>query len=104
MCSNEADWTVSNNGSVISPQPFLRAPASFVLPLLVVSTVNVASILAFEAYVLCRAARSASSRRQLFLGQMLLLGLLLGEAGKKVEAMSISHSTCPPYTVPTYVY
>ncbi len=74
-------------------------PHSWVIPLLVLAAANVVAISAFECYVLCRAlacrggrrrprglmlgsspssASPPTSRRHLFLGQMLLLGLLLG--------------------------
>lgn len=47
---------------------------SWVIPLVVLCTVNITAILIFEAYVLYK---SCGSRRHLFLGQVLLLGLFL---------------------------
>ncbi|XP_035206874.1 metabotropic glutamate receptor 2-like, partial [Stegodyphus dumicola] len=47
---------------------------SWVIPLVVLCTVNVTAILLFEVYVLYK---SCGSRRHLFLGQILLLGLFL---------------------------
>lgn len=47
---------------------------SWVIPLVVLCTVNITAILLFEAYVLYK---SCGSRRHLFLGQVLLLGLFL---------------------------
>jgi hypothetical protein len=51
---------------------------SWIIPMLVFSSVNVAVIVCFEAYVVYRASRNTPSRRHLFLGQMLLFGLLVG--------------------------
>ncbi len=52
---------------------------SWVVPMLALAAANVLVISAFEVYVLCRAWRAHTpSRRHLFLGQMLLLGLLAG--------------------------
>lgn len=48
--------------------------------LLVLSAVNVIVILVYEVYIVCWSAKTTPSRRHLFLGQMLLLGLLLGSA------------------------
>ena len=45
---------------------------SWVIPLVVLCTLNITAILLFEAYVLYK---SCGSRRHLFLGQVLLLGL-----------------------------
>ncbi|KAF2357037.1 GPCR family 3 C-terminal protein [Trinorchestia longiramus] len=56
--------------------PFLRQEP-WTVPLLAASCVNAAAIVAFEVYVLVRAAHGTPSRRHLFLGQCLLLGLLL---------------------------
>ncbi|XP_045595527.1 uncharacterized protein [Procambarus clarkii] len=55
---------------------YLRS-APWVVPLLAAAATNAAAILAFEVYVLVRAAHGTPSRRHLFLGQCLLVGLLL---------------------------
>lgn len=39
------------------------------IPMVALAAVNVVVILAFEVYVVCRAARNTPSRRHLFLGQ-----------------------------------
>ncbi|EEB12952.1 class C metabotropic glutamate-like G-protein coupled receptor GPRmgl4, putative [Pediculus humanus corporis] len=49
----------------------------WVIPLLVLSSLTMISIAGFEVFVLCKAWRTSPSRRHLFLGQMLLLGLFL---------------------------
>lgn len=51
---------------------------SWAIPMLTFSAVNVVMIVTFEVYVICKATRDTPSRRHLFLGQMLLLGLLMG--------------------------
>ncbi|KAF8763183.1 Metabotropic glutamate receptor 5 like protein [Argiope bruennichi] len=51
-----------------------RRKESWVIPLVVLCTINITAILLFEAYVLYK---SCGSRRHLFLGQILLLGLFL---------------------------
>ncbi|KAG8201847.1 hypothetical protein JTE90_027327 [Oedothorax gibbosus] len=55
-------------------ESFHRRKESWVIPLVVLCTVNVTAILIFEVYVLYK---SCGGRRHLFLGQVLLLGLLL---------------------------
>ncbi|XP_027210677.1 metabotropic glutamate receptor isoform X2 [Penaeus vannamei] len=55
---------------------YLRT-APWVVPLLAVAATNAAAIVAFEVYVLVRALHGTPSRRHLFLGQCLLLGLLM---------------------------
>lgn len=47
----------------------------WVVPVLVLSTLSMFMMAAFEVFVLCKAWRTSPSRRHLFLGQMLLLGL-----------------------------
>lgn len=56
---------------------------SWMIPMLALAAVNVIVILTFEVYVVCKAAKNTPSRRHLFLGQMLLLGLLIGKSKKK---------------------
>ncbi len=51
---------------------------SWMIPMLALAAVNVCVIVSFEVYVVCKASRNTPSRRHLFLGQMLLLGLLIG--------------------------
>ncbi|GFS48133.1 metabotropic glutamate receptor 2 [Trichonephila inaurata madagascariensis] len=51
-----------------------RRKESWVIPLVVLCTINITAILLFEVYVLYK---SCGSRRHLFLGQILLLGLFL---------------------------
>ncbi|XP_053640893.1 probable metabotropic glutamate receptor mgl-1 isoform X2 [Cherax quadricarinatus] len=69
------DSTVPNNSSSLGVV-YLRA-APWVVPLLAAAATNAAAIVAFEVYVLVRAAHGTPSRRHLFLGQCLLVGLLL---------------------------
>ncbi|XP_021004041.2 metabotropic glutamate receptor 3 isoform X2 [Parasteatoda tepidariorum] len=57
-----------------SSHSFQNRTESWVIPLVVICTLNVVAILIFEVYVLYK---SCGGRRHLFLGQILLLGLLL---------------------------
>ncbi|KAG4069023.1 hypothetical protein HA402_008334 [Bradysia odoriphaga] len=59
---------VSTNTSSLRKEPW-------VLPVLVLSSIAMFMMAAFEVFVLCKAWRTSPSRRHLFLGQMLLLGL-----------------------------
>lgn len=45
------------------------------LPVLISASISMFLMLVFEIFVLCKASRTTPSRRHLFLGQMLLLGL-----------------------------
>ncbi|XP_054710633.1 metabotropic glutamate receptor 2-like [Uloborus diversus] len=54
--------------------PVTPRKESWVIPLVVLCTINMTAIVLFEAYVLYK---SCGSRRHLFLGQILLLGLFL---------------------------
>ncbi|XP_050080249.1 uncharacterized protein LOC126567925 [Anopheles maculipalpis] len=47
----------------------------WVVPVLVLASLSMLMMAAFEVFVLCKAWRTSPSRRHLFLGQMLLLGL-----------------------------
>lgn len=47
----------------------------WVVPVLVLSSLAMIAMAAFEVFVLCKAWQTSPSRRHLFLGQMLLLGL-----------------------------
>ena len=49
-----------------------------VLVLLLLSSVNVLTMLGWSVYLAVRAAKARPSRRQLFLCQVLLMGLVLG--------------------------
>ncbi len=87
MCSDSA-WDASNclgansTGFELDSVPSRiggLAEGSWVVPMLALAAVNVVVILAFEAFIVCKAYRNTPSRRHLFLGQMLLLGLLIGK-------------------------
>lgn len=67
---------------------------SWVIPMMALATVNVIMILTFEVYVVCKAARNTPSRRHLFLGQMLLLGLLIGSLLGFAYAVEPSDISC----------
>lgn len=68
---------------------------TWVVPMITFSAVNVIMIITFEVYVICKASRqSAPSRRHLFLGQMLLLGLLLGSLLGFVYALEPTDFSC----------
>lgn len=64
--------------TIISTAPYYttglrREP--WVVPVLVLAALTMIMMAAFEIFVLCKAWRTSPSRRHLFLGQMLLLGL-----------------------------
>lgn len=72
----------TNNRIVTPPTIVSTNPSSsrlrnepWVLPVLVLSSIAMIMMAAFEVFVLCKAWRTSPSRRHLFLGQMLLLGL-----------------------------
>eukprot|EP00095_Tigriopus_kingsejongensis_P007515 maker-scaffold103_size370364-snap-gene-1.24 protein:Tk07515 transcript:maker-scaffold103_size370364-snap-gene-1.24-mRNA-1 annotation:"g-protein coupled receptor family c group 5 member c isoform x1" len=67
---------------------------TWMIPMLTLSAINVIMILTFEVYVLCKASRNTPSRRHLFLGQMLLLGLLIGSLVGFAYAVEPSDLTC----------
>lgn len=66
----------------------------WVVPVLVLSAVTMVLIAGFEVFVLCKAWRTTPSRRHLFLGQMLLLGLFSCAGLAAVLAASPTQMTC----------
>ncbi|KDR09381.1 hypothetical protein L798_00948, partial [Zootermopsis nevadensis] len=66
----------------------------WVVPLLVLSSLTMMVIAGFEVFVLCKAWRTTPSRRHLFLGQMLLLGLFLCSVLGAVLAATPTPATC----------
>ncbi|XP_013775810.2 uncharacterized protein LOC106460630 [Limulus polyphemus] len=73
LCS--AEWCEIRNSSVSDP---LRLRDDlWIVPLVILSSLNIIVIACFEAYVLYKAHGTTPSRRHLFLGQILLLGLFL---------------------------
>jgi len=91
MCS-DTEWTASSclgpdgqpANATVEPGIFdgevaLLSPEPWAAALLSLAAANVVAALLMEAYVVCRASRDVPSRRHLFLGQMLLLGLFLGK-------------------------
>lgn len=61
--------------TIISTNPSGLRKEPWVLPVLILSSIAMIMMAAFEIFVLCKAWRTSPSRRHLFLGQMLLLGL-----------------------------
>jgi hypothetical protein len=61
--------TVPSKHAAPETSPLLRQEP-WVLPLLVLSAISLVTMAAFEIFVLCRARRTAPSRRHLFLGQV----------------------------------
>lgn len=61
--------------TIISTNPSGLRKEPWVLPVLVLASIAMIMMAAFEIFVLCKAWRTSPSRRHLFLGQMLLLGL-----------------------------
>ncbi|KAK6625536.1 hypothetical protein RUM43_005835 [Polyplax serrata] len=77
----------------------VNAPAvlrreGWVIPLLVLSALTMLLIAGFEVFVLCKAWRTSPSRRHLFLGQMLLLGLFLCAGLGAVVTISPNVASC----------
>ncbi|CAH1179424.1 unnamed protein product [Phaedon cochleariae] len=66
----------------------------WVIPVLALSAITMLLIAGFEVFVLCKAWRTTPSRRHLFLGQMLLLGLFSCAGLAAVLAVSPTQLTC----------
>ncbi|XP_067010618.1 metabotropic glutamate receptor 3 isoform X2 [Anabrus simplex] len=75
-------------------KPGLLRREVWVIPLLVFSSLIMVVIAGFEVFVLCKAWRTTPSRRHLFLGQMLLLGLFLCAGLGAVMAATPTPATC----------
>ncbi|CAH0548066.1 unnamed protein product [Brassicogethes aeneus] len=67
---------------------------TWVIPVLALSSIAMIMIAGFEVFVLCKAWRTTPSRRHLFLGQMLLLGLFACAALGAVVTASPTQLTC----------
>ncbi|RZC38312.1 7tm 3 domain containing protein [Asbolus verrucosus] len=67
---------------------------AWVIPVLSLSAITMVLIIGFEVFVLCKAWRTTPSRRHLFLGQMLLLGLFTCAGLGAVYAASPTQLTC----------
>lgn len=74
--------------------PSLLRGEGWVIPLLVFSALTMLLITGFEVFVLCKAWRTSPSRRHLFLGQMLLLGLFLCAGLGGVVTVSPTVASC----------
>ncbi|KAK9503966.1 hypothetical protein O3M35_010416 [Rhynocoris fuscipes] len=72
----------------------LLRPEMWVLPLLVFSTITMVLIALFEVFVVLKTYRTKPSRRHLFLGQMLLLGLFLCTAVSALLTAQPTVVTC----------
>lgn len=66
----------------------------WVIPVLALAAITMILIASFEVFVLCKAWRTTPSRRHLFLGQMLLLGLFSCAGLSAVFAASPTQMTC----------
>jgi hypothetical protein len=66
--------------SLVTGRTLSSSSDLLIVPLLVMSAVNVGIMLTFEVFIVCKAVRSSPSRRHLFLSQALLIGLLLGSS------------------------
>ncbi|GJQ77212.1 hypothetical protein Trydic_g14881 [Trypoxylus dichotomus] len=66
----------------------------WVAPLLTLAGILIAVIVCFEIYVLLKATKTTPSRRHLFLGQMLLLGLFVCASLGVILAASPTSFTC----------
>lgn len=67
---------------------------AWAVPLLVVAALSMALMGAFEVFVLCKARRTSPSRRHLFLGQTLLLGLFLCALVGALPAATPTPASC----------
>lgn len=66
----------------------------WVVPVLVLAAISMVMMVAFEIFVICKAWSSTPSRRHLFLGQMLLLGLFACAGLAAVLTVSPTTLTC----------
>lgn len=66
----------------------------WVVPVLVLTSLVMLMMAAFEIFVLCKAWQTSPSRRHLFLGQMLLLGLFLCASLAAILTVSPSVFSC----------
>lgn len=66
----------------------------WVVPVLVLAAISMIMMAAFEIFVICKAWSSTPSRRHLFLGQMLLLGLFACAGLAAVLTVSPTTLTC----------
>lgn len=66
----------------------------WVVPVIALAAVSMFLMAGFEVFVLCKAWRTTPSRRHLFLGQMLLLGLFFCAGLGGILALSPTQSTC----------
>lgn len=66
----------------------------WVVPVITLASVSMFLMAGFEVFVLCKAWRTTPSRRHLFLGQMLLLGLFSCAGLGGILALAPSPSTC----------
>ena len=80
--------------SLVTGRTLSSSSDLLIVPLLVMSAVNVGIILTFEVFIVCKAVRSTPSRRHLFLSQALLLGLLLGSSLGFAFALEPSGAAC----------
>ena len=80
--------------SMVTGRTLSSSSNLLIVPLLVMSAVNVGIILTFEVFIVCKAVRSTPSRRHVFLSQALLLGLLLGSSLGFVYAVEPSGTAC----------
>eukprot|EP00095_Tigriopus_kingsejongensis_P007516 snap_masked-scaffold103_size370364-processed-gene-1.3 protein:Tk07516 transcript:snap_masked-scaffold103_size370364-processed-gene-1.3-mRNA-1 annotation:"g-protein coupled receptor family c group 5 member c isoform x2" len=77
LCSDsdiECDEAIATNGTIRALTDILRGEI-WVIPIVVASLVLVGILLIFEVYLVFKSIRANPSRRHLFLGQMLMLGL-----------------------------
>ena len=90
-------WSVPSNSSTMwTPSP-LGDQETLLLPLVAWSSVNVVVIFCYEVYIIvcsCCSSSGSSFGGHLFLGQMLLLGVLLGSCLGFVFAVDSSPLSC----------
>ncbi|XP_046987214.1 uncharacterized protein LOC124580219 [Schistocerca americana] len=94
VCSVSALLMLGFEVFVVCKARHLTVVGCQVVPLLVVCSVSALLMLGFEVFVVCKARQTAPSRRHLFLGQTLLLGLLLCAAVAAVAAATPTPAVC----------
>lgn len=82
------------NDLLLTPRTPVFRNEVWVIPVLALSAICMILIASFEVFVLCKAWRTTPSRRHLFLGQMLLLGLFACAGLGGVLAMAPTQATC----------
>ncbi|RWS01381.1 metabotropic glutamate receptor 2-like protein [Dinothrombium tinctorium] len=93
IINNTVFMTTTSNERKSVSSSMLRNK-SWVSPLIIFASLNIFMILCFEAFVIYKAYKTIPSRRHLFLGQMLLFGLIFCSAVGLSFVPNVSVVTC----------